>query len=85
MGSGAVTRISLAFLRAYRVTLGPVFGLVSSCRYQPTCSQYAYESIRLHGARRGWWMGIRRIARCHPFHPGGYDPVPLPEERRSAP
>ncbi len=77
-----MTRASLALLRVYRVTLGPLFGLLSSCRYQPTCSRYTYEAIQLHGARRGWWMGLRRIARCHPFHPGGYDPVPLPQERR---
>ncbi len=80
MGGGGVTRASLAFLRVYQVTLGPFLGLLSSCRYQPTCSQYTVEAIRLHGARRGWWMGVRRIARCHPFHPGGYDPVPLPDE-----
>ncbi len=77
-----MTRASLALLRVYRVTLGPLFGLLSSCRYQPTCSRYTYEAIQLHGPRRGWWMGLRRIARCHPFHPGGYDPVPLPQERR---
>jgi len=76
-----VTRASLAFLRVYQGTLGPLFGLLSSCRYQPTCSRYTAEAIELHGARRGWWLGIRRLARCHPFHPGGYDPVPLPQER----
>ncbi len=75
-GLGVVTAISLALIRAYRVTLGPVFGLVSGCRYTPTCSQYGYEAIQRYGWWRGWSMAFRRIARCHPFHAGGWDPVP---------
>lgn len=71
-----MTRASLIFIRIYQHTLGPVFGVVSACRYEPTCSHYGYESIRRFGFRRGWWMALRRIARCHPFWPGGYDPVP---------
>jgi putative membrane protein insertion efficiency factor len=74
-------RLSLAFIRLYQATLSPVFGAMSSCRYEPTCSQYTAESIRRFGARRGWWLGIRRISRCQPFYPGGYDPVP--DEYRS--
>ncbi|HAW09698.1 MAG: membrane protein insertion efficiency factor YidD [Candidatus Dormibacteria bacterium] len=71
-----MTRVSIWFIRVYQVTLGPIFGMMSSCRYQPTCSRYTVEAIQRFGARRGWWLGIRRIARCHPYYPGGPDPVP---------
>jgi uncharacterized protein len=71
-----VRRVSLVFIRVYQVTIGPLFGMMSSCRYEPTCSHYGYEAIQRFGARRGWWLAIRRIARCHPFHEGGIDPVP---------
>ncbi len=73
-------KVSLWAIAIYQATLSPVFGMMSSCRYEPSCSHYTYEAIQLYGFRRGWWMGIRRIVRCNPFHPGGYDPVPLPEE-----
>ena len=71
-----MTRLSLLFIRVYQVTVGPFFGMVSGCRYQPTCSHYGYEALQRFGARRGWWLAVRRIARCHPFHAGGVDPVP---------
>lgn len=71
-----MTRLSLVLIRLYQVTLGPLLGTVSGCRYQPTCSFYGYDSIRRFGWRRGWWLAVRRIARCHPFHEGGFDPVP---------
>lgn len=71
-----MTRLSLVFIRGYQVTLGPVFGALSGCRYEPTCSHYGYEAIGRFGFRRGWWLALRRIARCQPFHAGGFDPVP---------
>ncbi|HSJ64588.1 MAG TPA: membrane protein insertion efficiency factor YidD [Gemmatimonadaceae bacterium] len=61
-------------VRAYQVSLGPM--LPSACRYTPSCSAYAIEALERYGALRGGWMAARRIGRCHPFRPGGYDPVP---------
>ncbi|MGC8460337.1 MAG: membrane protein insertion efficiency factor YidD [Candidatus Dormibacteria bacterium] len=73
---GIAARASLIVIRIYKHTLSPVFGVMSSCRYTPTCSQYAYTSIERFGWRRGWWLALRRIARCQPFGGYGYDPVP---------
>src|SRR5207247_7766934 len=61
-------------IRAYRAALTPFFG--PSCRFEPSCSRYAEGCVRQHGALRGGWLGLRRILRCHPFSPGGLDPVP---------
>lgn len=71
--------VLLALLDGYRLLLSPFFG--SQCRFYPTCSQYAREAIELHGSARGSWLAVKRIARCHPWHPGGVDPVP-PKRRR---
>ena len=65
--------VLVALLTSYKALVSPL--LPPSCRFVPTCSEYAREAIERHGALRGSWMGVRRILCCHPFHPGGYDPV----------
>ncbi len=63
-----------ALIRGYQLLLSPL--LPPSCRFHPSCSRYALEAIVRHGALKGTWLAVRRLARCHPFHPGGFDPVP---------
>ncbi len=69
-------RLLLALIAGYRYLVSPLLG--NHCRYHPSCSAYAQEAIETHGALRGTALALRRLARCHPFHPGGYDPVPEP-------
>jgi hypothetical protein len=71
-----VRQALILFVRGYQVLLSPL--LPASCRYVPSCSNYAIEALEKHGAIRGSWLAVRRIARCHPFRPGGFDPVPDP-------
>ncbi|MCS6959216.1 MAG: membrane protein insertion efficiency factor YidD [Pseudanabaenaceae cyanobacterium SKYGB_i_bin29] len=66
--------ILILLIRFYRLFISPLLG--PNCRYTPTCSQYALTAIDRFGVWRGSWLAIKRILRCHPFHPGGYDPVP---------
>ena len=63
----------LALLRLYKAIISPL--LPPACRFVPSCSDYACEAVNRYGALRGGWLSIRRLTRCHPFHPGGYDPV----------
>lgn len=67
-------RVMLALLRFYKREISPM--LPDACRFRPTCSEYAMQAIQKYGALKGGYLAIRRILRCHPFHPGGYDPVP---------
>lgn len=64
----------LALIRLWQWTFSRV--LPPTCRFYPSCSQYGYEAISRYGVLRGGWLTVRRVARCHPFNPGGYDPVP---------
>ena len=67
-------------VRLYQLLLSPL--LPPACRFHPTCSHYALEALTLHGSIRGSILAARRIGRCHPFHPGGFDPVPLPVDEQ---
>ncbi len=69
-----IQTVFVALIRVYQYTLSPFLG--PACRFHPSCSEYAYQAIMRHGAFRGLLLAIKRILRCHPFHPGGVDPVP---------
>jgi len=68
------TRAVVALVAGYQVLLSPALG--RHCRFAPTCSEYARLALIEHGVGRGGWLAVRRLLRCHPFHPGGYDPPP---------
>ena len=72
--------VLLLLVRCYQVFLGPFFG--GACKFQPSCSQYAFEAIERHGAGRGLWLAMNRLGRCRPFTQGGIDPVPEAREPR---
>jgi len=65
--------LTLGILRTYKRWISPL--LPSACRFHPTCSEYMMQAVETHGAAKGMWMGVKRLARCHPFHEGGFDPV----------
>jgi putative membrane protein insertion efficiency factor len=67
--------ILIFLIRLYQIVLSPLKPY-PTCRYTPTCSEYSIQAIRKHGPWHGLWLAIKRVLRCHPFHPGGYDPVP---------
>ena len=69
-----MARILLAIIRGYRYALSPWWG--TQCRFTPSCSQYAMDAIDAHGALHGSWIALKRLGRCHPWHRGGFDPVP---------
>ena len=75
---GVAARVLIALIRVYQLTLSRLLG--PSCRFHPSCSRYTAECLRLHGALRGSYLGLRRLLRCHPWNPGGYDPPPLPRD-----
>jgi putative membrane protein insertion efficiency factor len=70
----AAARLLVLLLTGYRALISPLLG--PRCRFYPSCSAYALEAVRTHGALRGSWLAVRRLSRCHPFHAGGVDPVP---------
>jgi putative membrane protein insertion efficiency factor len=73
----AMKQVLLLLIKCYQLCFSPFFG--GQCRFYPSCSAYAAEAIDTHGALRGTWLAIRRLLRCHPWHPGGVDPVPPSE------
>lgn len=73
-------KILLLIIQFYRKFISPM--KPPTCRFYPTCSHYALEAVEIHGPAKGSWLASKRIMKCHPFHPGGFDPVPVKEEER---
>ncbi len=78
---GWLKQLVIGLIKLYQRTVSRV--LPGACRYQPTCSEYAAQAVRVHGLLKGLWLGMRRVMRCHPFASAGYDPVPEPDARRA--
>ena len=74
-------KILILLIKLYQKFISPMFP--AKCRFYPTCSQYTLEAVKEHGAIKGTYLGIKRILKCHPFHEGGYDPVPKRENKNS--
>ncbi|MES9833476.1 MAG: membrane protein insertion efficiency factor YidD [Candidatus Thiodiazotropha sp. LLP2] len=73
-------QIMIFVIRLYQTILSPFVG--QHCRFYPTCSAYSLEAVEKHGALRGFWLSLKRISRCHPWHEGGVDPVPEPQKKQ---
>ncbi len=73
MISRALIAVLIGMIRVYQWTLSPLFG--NACRFEPSCSRYMVDALRKYGLVRGVWKGLARVGRCHPWHPGGYDPA----------
>ena len=70
-----MSAVAIFLIKCYQALISPLLP-PNTCRFHPTCSHYAVEAIERHGTFKGLWLALKRIARCHPFHPGGFDPVP---------
>lgn len=77
--TGPAARVLVVPIRFYQRFIGPL--IPPSCRFTPSCSEYAVQALRTHGALRGLWLAVRRLLRCAPWHPGGWDPVPPRRDR----
>ena len=75
-------KILIFLLRLYQLGISPLLG--PRCRFYPSCSAYAMEAVQEHGAAHGSWLALRRVCKCHPLHPGGYDPVPPSSQREAS-
>ena len=80
-----IARVLIGLVRVYQWLIPPLFGLLFGrlCRFEPSCSRYAVLCLQMHGAGRGSLLSLVRLCKCHPFHPGGYDPPPLPLPRKA--
>ena len=74
-------RLAVVAVRGYQLVVRPL--LPPACRFEPSCSEYSRQALLAHGLRRGMWLAVRRVARCHPWHEGGYDPPPAPGQQKA--